>query len=63
MTPQEAATAVDYLKINSDLKYAIPQHYGYLPNFKGEAGAESFTEMANCSVIILDNGVTSKFDL
>ena len=63
MTPQEAATAVDYLKINSELKYAIPQHYGYLPNFLGEAGAESFAEMANCSVVILDNGVTSKSGL
>ncbi|MHA2247088.1 MAG: MBL fold metallo-hydrolase [Candidatus Hodarchaeales archaeon] len=55
MDPFEAADAVDYLKLSSDLKYAIPFHYAYMPRYLDEEAADLFAEEANCSVVILDN--------
>ncbi|MHA2111764.1 MAG: MBL fold metallo-hydrolase [Candidatus Hodarchaeales archaeon] len=53
MTSSEAAGAVKDLKINSDLKYAIPMHYG--PSSTGsEADAINFSKSANCDVVILE---------
>jgi L-ascorbate metabolism protein UlaG (beta-lactamase superfamily) len=57
MTASEAAEAVEYLKVSSDLKYAIPFHYGY-NGVSGTTGnisnANRFAELAICSVVILD---------
>lgn len=57
MTTAEAAGAVEDLKISSDLKYAIPMHYGYngITYVGSEANALNFSQLANCSVVILDN--------
>jgi L-ascorbate metabolism protein UlaG (beta-lactamase superfamily) len=52
MTAEEAASAIDDIKKSSDLKFAIPTHYG-----NGNGGlwdAEKFAELANCNVVILD---------
>ncbi|MHA2297305.1 MAG: MBL fold metallo-hydrolase [Candidatus Hodarchaeales archaeon] len=58
MTAEEAAGAVEDLKNSSDLSYAIPIHYGY-NGYTGSIGsyadAESFSDLANCSVVILDS--------
>ncbi|MFX0209320.1 MAG: MBL fold metallo-hydrolase [Candidatus Hodarchaeota archaeon] len=54
MTPQEAAEAVESLKITSDLKYAIPMHYTYFPEISSPySPALEFTAKANCTVVIL----------
>ncbi len=52
----EAAKAIDDLKINSDLKYAIPTHWDVGVGFVTERRfyAEDFADLANCTVIILD---------
>jgi len=52
----EAAKAIDDLKINSNLKYAIPTHWDVGVGFSTERRfyAEDFAELANCTVIILD---------
>ncbi|MFW9795378.1 MAG: MBL fold metallo-hydrolase [Candidatus Thorarchaeota archaeon] len=52
----EAAKVVDDLKINSDLKYAIPTHWDVGVGFITERRfyAEDFAELANCTVVILD---------
>ncbi|MHA2269815.1 MAG: MBL fold metallo-hydrolase [Promethearchaeota archaeon] len=57
MTAQEAAKAVEYLKVSSDLKLAIPIHWG--PNGVGGItgsyeDALRFQSLANCPVLILD---------
>ncbi|MFX1253816.1 MAG: MBL fold metallo-hydrolase [Promethearchaeota archaeon] len=54
MTAREAAEAVESLKVSSDLKAAIPTHYGP-PNFSGTVqDALNFQKYANTTVIILD---------
>jgi L-ascorbate metabolism protein UlaG (beta-lactamase superfamily) len=54
MSPNEAAEAVEYLKINSDLKYTIPMHYPYLGGISSLTMlSEVFKERANCTVVIL----------
>jgi L-ascorbate metabolism protein UlaG (beta-lactamase superfamily) len=47
----EAAIAVEYLKQSSDLKYAIPIHYG--TNQGTILDAERFADLTSCSVVIL----------
>jgi len=56
MNASEAAKAVDDLKINSDLKYAIPTHWDVGVGFVTDRRyyAEDFAELANCTVLILD---------
>ncbi|MHA2363738.1 MAG: MBL fold metallo-hydrolase [Candidatus Hodarchaeales archaeon] len=58
MTASEAADAVNDLKNSSDLKYSIPIHYGY-NGYTGNIGsyndATYFSDIANCSVVILEN--------
>ncbi|MHA2249627.1 MAG: MBL fold metallo-hydrolase [Candidatus Kariarchaeaceae archaeon] len=52
MTAEEAVKAVEDIKQSSNLKYAIPTHYG-----NGNGGiwdAESFSEQVECSVVILE---------
>jgi len=51
MTADDAVEAVELLKQSSDLKYAIPIHYGY--NQGTDFNARYFAEQANCSVVIL----------
>ncbi|MHA2225257.1 MAG: MBL fold metallo-hydrolase [Candidatus Hodarchaeales archaeon] len=54
MSAEEAAGAVDDLKISSNLKYAIPMHYG--GSYSGSLNdAVEFSELANCSVVILES--------
>ena len=54
MTYSEATGAVKDLKISSDLKYAIPMHYG--PSSTGsDADAINFSKAANCDVVILES--------
>ncbi|MFX0151979.1 MAG: MBL fold metallo-hydrolase [Candidatus Hodarchaeota archaeon] len=53
MSPIEAAEAVEFLKINSDLKYAIPMHYPYLGISSLIMRSEDFAARANCTVVIL----------
>jgi L-ascorbate metabolism protein UlaG (beta-lactamase superfamily) len=55
MTPQEAAEAVESLKITSNLKYAIPMHYTYYPGMDDfpNSPALEFATKANCTVVIL----------
>ncbi|MFW9809569.1 MAG: MBL fold metallo-hydrolase [Candidatus Thorarchaeota archaeon] len=52
----EAAKVIDDIKINSDLKYAIPTHWDVGVGFITEQRhyAEEFAELANCTVVILD---------
>ncbi|MFW9806819.1 MAG: MBL fold metallo-hydrolase [Candidatus Thorarchaeota archaeon] len=52
----EAAKVIDDLKINSDLKYAIPTHWDVGVGFSIERRyyAEDFADLANCTGIILD---------
>ncbi|MFW9787545.1 MAG: MBL fold metallo-hydrolase [Candidatus Thorarchaeota archaeon] len=52
----EAAKVIDDLKINSDLKYAIPTHWDVGVGFATERRyyAEDFAEVANCTVVILN---------
>ncbi|MFW9794216.1 MAG: MBL fold metallo-hydrolase [Candidatus Thorarchaeota archaeon] len=52
MEPDEAANAVDDLKLSSDLAYAIPIHWGYNQGTRWHA--EQFVELANCTTIILE---------
>ena len=54
MTSSEAAGAVKDLQISSDLKYAIPMHYGP-SSTGGKADAIRFSELASCDVVILDS--------
>ncbi|UCE11070.1 MAG: MBL fold metallo-hydrolase [Candidatus Thorarchaeota archaeon] len=56
MEPDEAAGAVDDLKLNSDLAYAVPIHWGH--NQGSRWHAEQFEALANCTVVILDRLVT-----
>lgn len=62
MTAKEAGTAVDYLRVSSNLKYAIPMHYGY-NGYTGNIG--SFEDAITCglyaktSVVILDSMATA----
>ena len=54
MTAQEAAEAVESLKITSDLKYAIPMHYTYFPGVSSPySPAAEIAAKANCTVVIL----------
>lgn len=58
MTASEAADSVEDLKIQSDLRYAIPMHYGWngYNDFTGSYfDAQRFTELADCDVVILNN--------
>ncbi len=57
MNASEAAKAVEDIKINSDLKYAIPTHWDIGPGWFSDRReyAEEFAELANCTVIILDH--------
>ncbi len=57
MTPHEAASAIEIMSENYEVKWAIPMHYGYLPNFLGSSSADTFAELANCSVAILDMSI------
>jgi L-ascorbate metabolism protein UlaG (beta-lactamase superfamily) len=52
MEPDEAAGAVDDLKMSSDLAYAIPIHWGYNEGTRWHA--EQFVELANCTTMILE---------
>lgn len=52
MEAEEAAYAVDDLKLSSDLAYAIPIHWGY--NIGSRLDAERFVELANCTTLILE---------
>lgn len=55
MSPQEAAEAVESLKMASTLKYAIPMHYFYSSEIATEyLPAGIFAEHANCTVVILE---------
>jgi L-ascorbate metabolism protein UlaG (beta-lactamase superfamily) len=58
MTSTEAAGAVEDLKINSDLRYAIPSHFGEhdIPNLNqgSDYDAEQFAEKADVEVVILE---------
>ncbi|MFX0115384.1 MAG: MBL fold metallo-hydrolase [Candidatus Hodarchaeota archaeon] len=55
MSPREAAEAVESLQMTSDLKYAIPMHYGYSSEIATEyLPAGIFAAHANCSVAILE---------
>ncbi|MHA1575846.1 MAG: MBL fold metallo-hydrolase [Candidatus Thorarchaeota archaeon] len=56
MTPDEAADAIDAIKISSDLQYAVPMHWGH--NVGVRWHAERFAELANCTVVILDRLIT-----
>ena len=51
MTPQEAADAVESLKIASGLKYTIPMHYPLVPS--PYVPSSEFAAKANCTVVIL----------
>ncbi|MFW9778513.1 MAG: MBL fold metallo-hydrolase [Candidatus Heimdallarchaeota archaeon] len=53
MTSHEAADAVESLKITSDLKYAVPMHYGYIPTDSPIGPSANFAAEANCTVVIL----------
>jgi L-ascorbate metabolism protein UlaG (beta-lactamase superfamily) len=53
MDPTEAAGAVKDIKESSDLKYAVPMHYGF-SSLGSEANAVRFSELANCDVVILE---------
>ncbi|MHA2246813.1 MAG: MBL fold metallo-hydrolase [Candidatus Hodarchaeales archaeon] len=53
MTPQEAAEAVESLKITSNLKYAIPMHYFYVLVTSPYVPSAKFAAKANCTVVIL----------
>ena len=57
MTAREAATAVEYLKVSSSLKYAIPFHWGYNGySYTGSVqDAMDFVNYARCSIVMLDN--------
>ncbi|MFW9849359.1 MAG: MBL fold metallo-hydrolase [Candidatus Thorarchaeota archaeon] len=57
MNASEAAKAVEDIKINSDLKYAIPTHWDIGPGWLSDRRyyAEEFAELANCTVVILDS--------
>lgn len=57
MTPNEAASAVESMSEKYPVKYAIPMHYEYLPNFLGPVAAETFAEKVNSSVVILEMGL------
>lgn len=59
MTPKEAAQAVDIMSEYYEVKWAIPMHYGYLPNFLNLSAADKFAEEANCSVAILEMSLES----
>lgn len=52
----EAAKVIEDLKINSDLKYAIPTHWDVGVGSIAERRfyADNFAELANCTVTILD---------
>jgi L-ascorbate metabolism protein UlaG (beta-lactamase superfamily) len=52
----EAAKVIDDLKINSDLKYAIPTHWDVGVGFSAARRyyAEDFAVLANCTVIVLN---------
>lgn len=54
MNALEAAEAVEYLKISSDLHAAIPFHYGSVPQCATVSDAQVFQNKANTTVIILD---------
>ncbi|MHA1960069.1 MAG: MBL fold metallo-hydrolase [Candidatus Thorarchaeota archaeon] len=56
MEPDEAAGAVEDLKISSDLAYAVPIHWGH--NQGSRWHAEQFEELADCTVVILERLVT-----
>ncbi len=57
MNASEAAKAVDDIKINSNLKYAIPTHWDIGSGWTTDRryNAEDFADLANCTVIILDH--------
>lgn len=61
-TAKEAATAVDYLKVSSNLKYVIPMHYGY-NGYTGNIGsfqdAITLGLYVKSSVVILDSMATT----
>ncbi|MFX0092473.1 MAG: MBL fold metallo-hydrolase [Candidatus Hodarchaeota archaeon] len=52
MTADEAVEAVESLKMTSDLKLAIPMHYG-AGVVGDESMAQAFKEKADCKVVIL----------
>ncbi|MFW9767402.1 MAG: MBL fold metallo-hydrolase [Candidatus Thorarchaeota archaeon] len=52
MEPDEAADAVEDLKVSSNLALAIPIHWGYNQGTRWHA--EQFVELANCTTIILE---------
>ncbi len=51
MTAKEAAGAAEDIMASSDLKYAIPIHYGL--NQGTDFNAMVFSRLANCSIVIL----------
>ena len=52
MEADEAADAVEDLKLSSDLAYAIPIHWGW--NQGSRLDAEEFVALANCTTMILE---------
>jgi L-ascorbate metabolism protein UlaG (beta-lactamase superfamily) len=52
MTAEEAAGAAEDIMISSDLKYAVPIHYGV--NQGTRYNANVFSRLANCSVAIIE---------
>ncbi|MHA1945668.1 MAG: MBL fold metallo-hydrolase [Candidatus Hodarchaeales archaeon] len=53
MTPQEAAEAVESLKMTSNVTYAIPMHYPYSLVPSPYVASAEFATKANCTVVIL----------